>query len=107
MGEIAIIDTDFPTFSEIIQFIQTNPRVSLYTKCDKFNQLGDDECTTICYKCKKHNLVMVENINGKFLNYLHEFLGSRTDVQTESYNFSCNLDNHSTDLITVYSIISS
>lgn len=66
--------SQFPTISELKQFIYEKKRATICEIRDKFSQRGN---STICIKnsdCNKKDLVLAYNINKEFWDFLKIFM---------------------------------
>ena len=65
------MSSPFPSFLELRAFITMKPRATICEIRDHFNQVGDNIVETIIDR-KKY--VVAHSINGKFYNYLQDFM---------------------------------
>jgi len=64
----------FPSFLEIKEFIEENPRSTICEIRDKFNQSGEDIISQLKPNCKQKQLILAFNINSDFFAYLQQFI---------------------------------
>ncbi len=68
------MEQTFPTFLELKQFIEDNPRATICEIRDKFHQQGDSVITIKKPECKNKELVLAYDINSDFFTYLRTFM---------------------------------
>ena len=64
----------FPSFDKIKEFIVSHQKATINEIKTYFKQSGEDIITISKPNCKNKKLVLAFNINGKFFEYLQEFM---------------------------------
>jgi hypothetical protein len=84
------METEYPTFAELKQFIKENKKTTICEIRDKYNQKGESIICINKPKCKNKLQVLAYGINSEFFKYLQTFM-KEDYVICESDMLACRI----------------
>ena len=88
------MEQNFPTFSELKEFINEHPKATICEISDRFKQNGEDVIAIKKPNCKKKKLILAFNIKSDFFEYLQTFIKEEYVICQEDFMACLISDRH-------------